>query len=470
MSRLEYMKRKTILLAALLIVGMTAQAQHLQPFKNGDRVAFVGNSITDGGHYHSYLWLYYMTRFPNQRLWMMNCGIGGDTSTEIQLRLQGDVIDRRPSVIFLTYGMNDAGMFELYADTADVWSEQRIRQARANLHKMEQQLKALPGTRIVMVGTSPYDKNTRFNNNIFPRKAENITRIVSDQEQVARRNKWEFINFNDLMTRYNDERQQQDSTFTLCGPDRIHPDNDGHMYMAYLVLKAQGLGGVPVADVLIDAKTRTVSRQERCSVRDLVVTKDRVEFDYLAESLPYPLDTITRGGIEFKRPQCQITNLVPDFQREMNAELLTVSNLKKGQYELCIDGISIDTFNEGQLAEGVNLADYMQTPQMQQARRLMTLNEDRWEMERRLRDWAWVEYDFFLKNGYPDVTTPEAHAYYEKECQTNWWVASRRDIYYKMENPATKAACEAYMQTIVDEIYRLNRPHIHRVTISRLVV
>ena len=29
-------------------------------------MVFVGNSITHGGHYHSFIWLYYMTRFPDK--------------------------------------------------------------------------------------------------------------------------------------------------------------------------------------------------------------------------------------------------------------------------------------------------------------------------------------------------------------------------------------------------------------------
>ena len=42
------------------------------------------------------------------------------------------------------------------------------------------------------------------------------------------------------MVALNQQYQQKDPTFTLCGSDRIHPDNDGHMVMAYLFLKAQG--------------------------------------------------------------------------------------------------------------------------------------------------------------------------------------------------------------------------------------
>ena len=38
----------------------------------------------------------------------------------------------------------------------------------------------------------------------------------------------------------------------LCGKDRIHPSTDGHLVMAYLFLKAQGLAGKLVADIRID--------------------------------------------------------------------------------------------------------------------------------------------------------------------------------------------------------------------------
>ncbi|MES2810323.1 MAG: hypothetical protein V4619_16940, partial [Bacteroidota bacterium] len=68
-----------------------AWAQKIAPFKAGDRIAFVGNSITDGGHYHSYIWLYYMTRFPNMRITCFNAGIGGDVVGQINNRFEEDV-------------------------------------------------------------------------------------------------------------------------------------------------------------------------------------------------------------------------------------------------------------------------------------------------------------------------------------------------------------------------------------------
>jgi hypothetical protein len=56
------MNKKFYTFFTLILSFGIAHAQQIKPFKAGDRVAFTGNSITDGGHYHSYVWLYYMTR------------------------------------------------------------------------------------------------------------------------------------------------------------------------------------------------------------------------------------------------------------------------------------------------------------------------------------------------------------------------------------------------------------------------
>lgn len=96
----------------------SAAAQTVAPFKDGDRAVFLGNSITDGGHYHSYIWLYYMTRFPYMDLRVMNAGIGGETAGDMYKRLDGDVFSKRPTVLTVTFGMNDTGYMEYNGDDA----------------------------------------------------------------------------------------------------------------------------------------------------------------------------------------------------------------------------------------------------------------------------------------------------------------------------------------------------------------
>ena len=114
------------LLFLICVYSNSLYAQSIPPFKKGERVVFVGNSITHGGHYHSFVWLYYMTRFPNKPITIMNAGIGGESAWDIKDRLDYDVFDRKPTYVTLTFGMNDTGYDIFWKENAKELSEQRI--------------------------------------------------------------------------------------------------------------------------------------------------------------------------------------------------------------------------------------------------------------------------------------------------------------------------------------------------------
>lgn len=84
---------------------------------------------------------------------------------------------------------------------------------------------------------------------------------------------------------------------------------------------------------------------------------------------------------------------------EFNQEHFQVINLEKGRYRLTIDGQFIDEISSERLADGINLADYPSTPQYQQAMTIMYLNEERFEIEKRFREYLWTEYSFLKKEG-----------------------------------------------------------------------
>lgn len=452
--------RKPLLLLFLLL-PLCAAAQKVAPFKGGDRVAFVGNSITDGGHYHSYIWLYYMTRFPEARMQMFNCGIGGDTSLEILRRIDHDVFAKRPTVLTLTFGMNDSGYFEYNGDNPGAFADSKVAESRRNFLEIEKKLKEHTSVRKVMIGTSPYDQTSRFNDNIFKGKNDAMCRIIAFQDSAARANGWEFVDFNAPMCAINSRFQAADSTFTLCGSDRVHPDNDGHMVMAWLFLKAQSMAGKKVAEVAVDASRDKVMTASGCKVTRLKTEDGRLSFDYLARALPYPLDTIAHGW-GCTRPQSRITQIVPEFMDEMNSELLTVSGLS-GKHLLTIDGEPIDTLTAGELASGVNLAAYRHTPQYRQAMAVMALNEERWEIERRFRDYAWLQYNFFMKRGMLEANDEKAARAFREGQKSDGWVAAKRDLYGRMIHKDVRDMYTRQMDMIVDRIYEINRPQKRRI-------
>jgi len=458
--------KKIIFLAIVpLLVFQTISAQQVSPFKEGDRVVFLGNSITDGGRYHSFIWLYYMTRFPDMPLTIMNAGIGGDTAYDMNKRLDGDVFSKRPTVLVATFGMNDSGYFEYNWDGQEDFGEKKYQECYGNFKQMEKRFQGLPNTRIVMMGSSPYDETAKIEGNTALRgKNETMKRIVAFQKESAEKNDWEFFDLNQPMTEINQNRQQKDPTFTICGNDRIHPDNDGHMVMAYLFLKEQGFTGKEVATIEIDGKKQQVINAANCEISNVKKIKNDISFDYLAQSLPYPLDTTARGWGS-KKSQYQVIDIVP-FMDEMNQETLKVTGLK-GKYKLIIDGEEIGIWSDQDFASGINMATLSNTPQYQQALKIMHLNEMRWETERIFREYAWVQFGFLQQKGLLFADNRKAIEVIDANLD-NFWLRGRRDMYSKMMFPEIREARQQEMDMLVKKIYEINSPVKRQITLRQV--
>ena len=460
------MKKIFVLIAAVCMTYTTAFAQTVKLFKEGERAVFLGNSITDGGHYHSYIWLYYMTRFPNMPLRILNGGIGGDTAYEMNKRLDGDIFPMKPSVLMVTFGMNDSGYFEYNGDNPKEFGEQKYQESIKNYQQMEKRFKDLPDTRIVMVGTSPYDETVQLKENVpFKTKNETIKRIVEYQKESAAKNNWEFTDLNAPMVALNQQNQQKDPAFTLCGSDRIHPDNDGHMVMAYLFLKAQGFVGKEVAEMEINANKKQAVKAENCTISNIKKNGKDLSFDYLAEALPYPLDTIARGWGQ-KKGQAEATKVIP-FMDEMNREVLKVTGLK-GDYKLLIDEEEIGIWSGDDLAKGINLAAESKTPQYQQALTVMHLNEYRWEIERTFREYAWCQFGFFQQQGLLFANDRKAIEIMDENVDKNVWLKGRRDMYSKMMLDPVREAREQEMEVLINKIYEVNKPVVRKILLRKI--
>lgn len=460
------MKKIFVLITAVCMTYTTAFAQTVKPFKEGERAVFLGNSITDGGHYHSYIWLYYMTRFPNMPLRILNGGIGGDTAYDMNKRLDGDIFPMKPSVLMVTFGMNDSGYFEYNGDNPKEFGEQKYQESIKNYQQMEKRFKDLPDTRIVMVGTSPYDETVQLKENVpFKTKNETIKRIVEYQKESAAKNNWEFTDLNAPMVALNQQNQQKDPAFTLCGSDRIHPDNDGHMVMAYLFLKAQGFVGKEVAEMEINANKKQAVKAENCTISNIKKNGKDLSFDYLAEALPYPLDTIARGWGQ-KKGQAEATKVIP-FMDEMNREVLKVTGLK-GDYKLLIDEEEIGIWSGDDLAKGINLAAESKTPQYQQALTVMHLNEYRWEIERTFREYAWCQFGFFQQQGLLFANDRKAIEIMDENVDKNVWLKGRRDMYSKMMLDPVREAREQEMEVLINKIYEVNKPVVRKILLRKI--
>ena len=99
--------------------------------KAGDNVAFVGDSITHGGHSSEYIMLYYITRYPDMRVKFLNLGVGGDSASGLLRRMDSEILKAEPKVAFLMIGMNDCSrwLYSLDSKQTAEEKEKNIKQA-----------------------------------------------------------------------------------------------------------------------------------------------------------------------------------------------------------------------------------------------------------------------------------------------------------------------------------------------------
>ncbi|WP_431198473.1 hypothetical protein ACQ86K_17960 [Mucilaginibacter sp. P19] len=218
-----------------------------------------------------------------------------------------------------------------------------------------------------------------------------------------------------------------------------------------------------MADVAVDAKSKKTIKAVNCKVTNVVSSADSVSFNYLANSLPYPIDTIPRGWGNRKK-QADALKVVP-FTKEMNQELLTVKGLKTANYDVIIDGEKMGSWSTEQLGAGINLAEITITPQYQQAIQIRELNEERWDIERRIRMYTWMQFDFLKGKGLLFHDTNAAMDTISKYAKKDIFVNGNKDNYTRARYKSLRDAWQKEMDVLTNQIYAINKPQNHRITI-----
>ncbi len=343
-----------LFLAALF--ARTACAQDSGGFylKDGDRVVFYGDSITDQRLYTTFVETYVLTRFPRLNVRFVHSGWGGDRVTgggggPVHVRLQRDVIAYKPTVMTTMLGMNDASyraydvaVFKTYAE-----GYQRI---------LTTVKSALPGLRITLIQPSPYDDVTR------PPLFEGgynavLVRYGQYVKELAEREGATVADLNTPVVTALDKAQARDpDNAKRIVPDRVHPGPGGHLLMAEALLKAWKAPAA-VTDVEIDAKRRRATRAENAVVTD-VAANGKLSWTETDSALPMP--------INMKDAVLALAVRSSDFIAALDAERLKVTGLDAGNYTLRVDGEEVGAFSKQQLEEGINLAE-SNTPMAKQA-------------------------------------------------------------------------------------------------------
>ena len=316
----------------------------LQP---GDRLAIIGDSITEQKMYSRIMEDYLTACVPELKITVRQLGWSGETAEGFRKRMDSDCLRFQPTVATLCYGMNDC-RYRPYDLVNGEWY-------RENYDAVVQGLKTA-GTRVVLGSAGctgkrpPWAKTPGVTDdeiNLSLCALRDMDVVMAQQEQVRFADVfWTLFQANfAAQTKYATTNQAYD----LCGRDGVHPNWSGHLVMAYAFLRSLGLDG-DLGTVSVDLAANTATATSGHTIESFTnneVTVTSTKYPFCADGDAASDKTIRSGA-----------TLVPFFQ-ELSRFQLVVKNAPGTNYQV-VWGTSTNTYTNTytatQLAGGVNLA------------------------------------------------------------------------------------------------------------------
>lgn len=348
-----------LFLTFLATVGLAARVLAADFFiHDGDRVVFLGDSITEQRLYTTYIEAYALTRHPQWQLTFRNVGWGGDTAwlrqrahpEEKQLfaadeadqqkmveeavgrGLGRDVLPLKPTAVTIDFGMNDHA-YQAFRE--DIF--------RAYVRSQTELVKVLKasGARVALLTPQPIeDKRPDPDKDV---RNQSLRKFSDGLKEIAAKSGVTFADqFDPYMAILLRERGANPPAL-IGGGDAVHPGPIGHTLMAWAILKGLGASAL-VSRAEINAATIRV-RADGCQVSNLKVANGSISFDRLDQALPMPIDPAAEP----------VLKLAPILE-DLNRYELRVTGLAAGTYELSIDGEPAGKATAEQLGKGWNLA------------------------------------------------------------------------------------------------------------------
>lgn len=172
---------KTATLMSLFLFVVSSAFAGL-PFVNGDRIAFLGDSITQLGADDPRGWVNILesrVRKEVDEVAFIHAGIAGNTSADMLKRINADVIRRKPTWVFFSCGVNDSP--NPAADNPGVPLDKYIKNVSTIFDKLDK-----TGAKIVVLSQTPVledDPNYGANINLVSYNAE-LKRMALERKYI----------------------------------------------------------------------------------------------------------------------------------------------------------------------------------------------------------------------------------------------------------------------------------------------
>lgn len=189
------------------------------------KIVAYGDSITAGGDATRPEWIFWnrwadhlRTQHPGARITAVNGATGGDSTVQGLARLQAKVLDEKPDLVLIGFGMNDH-------NTGGV----PIPQFEANLKEMIHRIRTSTEAEIILLSAFPPNPKWKFGSHRMEAYAAATQRVAEDTGCA----------FADVYTRWQalTARKKPED---LLGNNINHPNDYGH-WIYFEVLESVGL-------------------------------------------------------------------------------------------------------------------------------------------------------------------------------------------------------------------------------------
>jgi lysophospholipase L1-like esterase len=342
-------------LALVLTCSFSLAAETLRP---GEKVAIIGDSITEQKQYSVFMEDYLLMCQPTSQLTTMQFGWSGETARGFNARIQNDFLRYKFSAATTCFGMNDGG----YSPQTDSKAKSYHDSQLAIVKAMKQ-----AGIRLIVVGspgavdTYTFKHNKDDTTDALSSSAEMYNKTLASERDLAKKVAEEegvvFANVFDPMVMVMEKaKAKYGNKYHVCGGDGVHPGANGQFVMAYAFLKGLGCDGT-IGTITVDLSS---SKAEATTGHKVLSAKDgAVEI----ESTRYPFCFLAAKGAKLEDPGNVrgILEFLP-FNQELNRYMLVVKGPASGKVKVTW-GETSKEFDAADLAKGINLAaEFLDNP------------------------------------------------------------------------------------------------------------
>jgi lysophospholipase L1-like esterase len=318
--------------------------------KEGDRLAIIGDSITEQKMYSRLIETYLTACVPELKITARQFGWSGETAEGFLQRMTNDCLRFEPTVATLSYGMNDH-RYRTFDLENSRWYRQNYSAVVSGLESS--------GARVVIGSPGCVGKVPAWTHSSDYSVDELNVNLLAFRDidiEIATELNARFADVFWPMLQAGFEGQTRYGTtneaYMISGKDGVHPGWAGHLVMAYAFLRAMGLAGdLGTLTVDLGAQTATATAGhavESFTNNELTVVSTKYPFCAGGET---NRDSSLRSG----------ATLVPFFD-ELSRFRLVVNHAPAAQYQIAW-GNTTNVYSSAQLAAGVNLAaDFVDNP------------------------------------------------------------------------------------------------------------